>query len=98
MGLVVRLLIRLQSKITIPWQRFIWQKHSEMRWNLLRAVIDHVKLNPGMPVTSASVGEGVDGVGGAAVDSTAVEDVIADVTGIPGLSFTWSITARSRGH
>ncbi|KAJ5228161.1 hypothetical protein N7489_008869 [Penicillium chrysogenum] len=38
---------------TIPWQRFIWQKHSEMRWILLRAVIDHVKLNPGMPVTSA---------------------------------------------
>lgn len=36
---------------TIPWQRYIWQKHSEMRWNLLRAVIDHVKLNPGIPVT-----------------------------------------------
>ncbi|CAG8907822.1 unnamed protein product [Penicillium egyptiacum] len=36
---------------TIPWQRYIWQKHSEMRWELLRAVIDHVKLNPGMPVT-----------------------------------------------
>ncbi|KAJ5950621.1 uncharacterized protein N7479_009034 [Penicillium vulpinum] len=35
---------------TIPWQRFIWQKHSEMRWNLLRAVIDHVKLSLGMPV------------------------------------------------
>lgn len=36
---------------TVPWQRFIWQKHSEMRWNLLRAVIDHVKLNPGIPAT-----------------------------------------------
>lgn len=36
---------------TVPWQRFIWQKHSEMRWNILRAVIDHVKLNPGIPAT-----------------------------------------------
>lgn len=36
---------------TVPWQRFIWQKHSEMRWNILRAVIDHVKVNPGIPVT-----------------------------------------------
>ncbi|KAF4769838.1 hypothetical protein HAV15_011371 [Penicillium sp. str.  len=37
---------------TVPWQRFIWQKHSEMRWNILRAVIDHLKLNPGIPVTT----------------------------------------------
>ncbi|OQD63519.1 hypothetical protein PENPOL_c009G05061 [Penicillium polonicum] len=37
---------------TVPWQRFIWQKHNEMRWNILRAVIDHLKLNPGIPVTT----------------------------------------------
>ncbi|KAJ5493965.1 Major facilitator superfamily domain general substrate transporter [Penicillium fimorum] len=34
---------------TIPWQRFIWQNHSEMRWDLIRAVVDHLKYNPGMP-------------------------------------------------
>ncbi|KAJ5382571.1 hypothetical protein N7517_000482 [Penicillium concentricum] len=34
---------------TVPWQRFIWQNHSEMRWNLIRAVIDHLKRNPEMP-------------------------------------------------
>ncbi|KAJ5826914.1 Major facilitator superfamily domain general substrate transporter [Penicillium robsamsonii] len=34
---------------TIPWQRFIWQNHSEMRWNLIRAGIDHLKRNPEMP-------------------------------------------------
>ncbi|OQE40994.1 hypothetical protein PENCOP_c005G07987 [Penicillium coprophilum] len=34
---------------TIPLQRFIWRHHNEMRWTLLRAVIDHVKRNPEMP-------------------------------------------------
>ncbi|KAJ5188412.1 Major facilitator superfamily domain general substrate transporter [Penicillium cf. griseofulvum] len=34
---------------TIPWQRFIWQNHNEMRWILIRAVINYVKLNPVLP-------------------------------------------------
>ena len=37
---------------TIPWQRYIWQKHSEMRWGLLRAVVDFVKRNPGVTTQS----------------------------------------------
>ncbi|KAI3299374.1 hypothetical protein DTO002I6_1601 [Penicillium roqueforti] len=43
---------------TIPWQRYIWKKHNDMRWNILRAVVDYVKRNPGVPTTQAPRAQG----------------------------------------
>ncbi|KAJ5793803.1 hypothetical protein N7457_000402 [Penicillium paradoxum] len=37
---------------TIPLQRIAWKVHSGMRWALLRAVVDHIKLKRGLPVTT----------------------------------------------